>query len=536
MSIQKKALITVSDKTKIVYFAKELLNLGYEIIATGNTAKLLEEEKIKVTPIEEVTLNPEILDGRVKTLSFNISAAILYDRTNPEHVKTAKEHKIPDIQIVVCNLYPFKETIRKANITLEDAIEKIDIGGPTLIRAAAKNYKSMTVVIDPNDYENIIQELKDNDGHTTLETRAKLAVKVFDHTADYDSAIDKYLSQTIDNNIKIRLKFTHGRKLRYGENSHQDAAYYIDERVTEPNLPKAKQLNGKELSFNNIIDATSALEAVKPLKNVKAVCIVKHNNPCGYATGETILEALKASWTGDPISAFGSVIAFSTEVDLETAEYLHDKFVEVVIAPGYTKSALDYLCHKSSQLRILEIPPLSSGRIRKRTYKHLIGGILEQERDLTSFEKWENVTKASLPKEKRKLAEFSWLSVQYVKSNAIVISEEYKKGYYRTLAIGAGQPNRVDALAKLAVPNAHSHLKLAYPNEYTEEWGRKKLSDCVMSSDAFFPFSDTVEESAKAGLKYIIQPGGSMRDQDSIDECNKEGIAMIFTHTRHFNH
>jgi len=536
MNSSKKALLSVSNKTGIVDFAKQLVELGWEIVSTGGTYKVLQEAGIDVTPIEAVTKNPEILDGRVKTLSFHVEGGILFDRTNPEHVKTAQEHDIPNIELVVCNLYPFKETILRDNVTFDEAIEQIDIGGPTMIRSAAKNYKSVTVLIDPSDYENIIDELKTNNNQTKLETRKKLAVKVFDHTADYDAAIDKYLSKEINDNYKIRLKFTEGKKLRYGENWHQKANCFIDPRVTEPSVPKAKQLHGKELSFNNYIDGNSALEAIKPLKDKIAICVVKHNNPCGYATGETLHEALVSAWGGDPMSAFGSVIASTKPIDLESAKFFKDKFIEIIIAPGFNKDALEYLINKSKNLRLLEIPELSYGKQRKRTYKHLIGGILEQERDLKSYEKWENVTNTKIPADKLELAKFSWLSIQYIKSNSIVITEEYKKGYFRTLSIGAGQPNRIDALEKLAIPSAHTHLKLLYPEQYNEDWGKEKIGQCIMSSDAFFPFRDTVDYANIAGLKYIIQPGGSIKDQESIDACNEHGIAMIFTGTRHFNH
>jgi phosphoribosylaminoimidazolecarboxamide formyltransferase / IMP cyclohydrolase len=536
MTCKKKALLSVSCKTGIVEFAEELIKLNWEIISTGGTYKLLKENGLEVTPIEKITNNPEILNGRVKTLSFQVEGALLFDRQNKEHIETVKKYNIPDISLVVCNLYPFKETIKKENVTLEEAIEQIDIGGPTMIRSAAKNYKSVTVVVDENDYSLVIEELKENKNETKPETRAKLAVKVFDYTADYDASIDKYLNEKINNEYKIRLKFINGKKLRYGENSHQKANYFIDPRVNEPNIPMAKQLHGKELSFNNFIDGNSALEAIKPLQDKIAVCIVKHNNPCGYATGGTLKEALESAWGGDSLSAFGSVIACTREIDIDTAKVLKDKFVEIVLAPGFDATALEYLKAKSKNLRLLEIPKLGTGKVRKRTYKHLIGGILEQDRDLVSFSEWEEITDKKIPKDKEELAKFSWLSVKHIKSNAVVITEEYKKGYFRTLSIGAGQPNRIDALEKIAIPNAHAHLKLLYPEKYTEKWGKEKLGECVMSSDAFFPFSDTVECAYKNGLKYIIQPGGSIKDQESIDCCNKYNIAMIFTHTRHFNH
>jgi len=530
--MKRRALLSVSDKTNIVAFAQQLVDLGWEIISTGGTKRKLEENNIPVIPVEEVTGNPEAFDGRMKTISFQIESALLFDRRNESHVAQAKELNITAIDLVCCNLYPFKETITKDGSTLTEAIEQIDIGGPTMVRSAAKNFHSVIIVSDPSDYASVAEELlKDKD--LSVETRGYLAAKAFEMTADYDGAIDQYLHRKLTNNYKIRLKYTQGTKLRYGENWHQDANFYRDTRVTESNIPNSKQLAGKELSFNNFIDANSALEAVKAIKDSVAICLVKHNNPCGYATGKTLRSALEAAWSGDPVSAFGSVIASSVPFDLEAAEFLKGKFVEIIVAPGFTADALEYLKKKSKDLRLLEIASLDAGKKRRRTFKHIIGGILEQDRDLLSFEKWDTATTATLPEDKKGLAEFSYTSVQFVKSNAVVISDEYETGYYRTLAIGAGQPNRINALKNLAIPKALENLGLL---GFSEEEAQKKLSESVLSSDAFFPFRDTVDCAAENGIKYVIQPGGSMRDKESIDACNDNNMAMIFTGTRHFNH
>jgi len=530
--MNKYALLSVSDKTDIVKFAQKLTNLGWKIISTGGTYKKLSSENIKAIPIEEITGNPEILDGRVKTLSFQISAGLLFRRDNNEDIKQIEKFNIPHIDLVCCNLYPFKETIEKKNISLEEAIENIDIGGPTMIRCAAKNYNYVTVVTDPTDYDKITEEIAKT-GETSLKTREALAVKAFDITADYDAMIDKYLSKTLSNNLKLRLKYTEGEKLRYGENSHQKAKIFKLEVEKEATIPHSEKLWGKELSFNNYVDGNAAIEAIKPLKDIKAVCIVKHNNPCGYATGSTLIEALKAAWEGDPVSAFGSVIAMTKKVDLMTAEFLQDKFVEIIIAPGFDDDALEFLKAKSKNLRLLRMLNFEKNLHHSKTFKHIIGGMLQQDRDIMSYEKWEDSTKTKLPADKEKLAKFSFLSVQFVKSNAVVISQEYKPGFFRTLAIGAGQPNRINALQNLAIPKALENLKLL---NFSEEDSLKELSKCILSSDAFFPFRDTVDCSAKYGLKYIIQPGGSIRDKESINACNEHNISMIFTGTRHFNH
>lgn len=531
--MQKRALISVSDKTDIEQFAKALHTLGWEIVSTGGTKKLLIEAGIPVVNIENVTGNPECFDGRMKTISFQVESALLYDRNNPQHVEEAEKLNIQPIDLVCCNLYPFKETIKKESVTLKEAIEQIDIGGPTMIRSAAKNFQSVIVVTDASDYQTVIEELNKNNNTVSEKIRGMLAAKAFEMTADYDGAIDQYLHQKLLDEYKVRLKFSKGKKLRYGENSHQDANIYMDTRVTEPNIPSAKQICGKELSFNNYVDANSALEAIKAIKEGCVVCIVKHNNPCGYATGKDVHSALAAAWSGDPVSAFGSVIAVNQHFDLAAAEYLKGKFVEIIIAPSFDQDAIDFLQAKNKDLRLLEIGDIYRGKRRRRTFKHLIGGLLEQDRDLVSFEKWDTVTHQTMPESIKGLAQFSYTSVQFIKSNAVVISDEYEPGFFRTLAIGAGQPNRINALRNLAIPKALENLQ---SEGMSPQEAKIHLQSCVLSSDAFFPFRDTVDCAGENNIQYIIQPGGSVRDQESIDACNEHNVCMIFTGTRHFNH
>jgi phosphoribosylaminoimidazolecarboxamide formyltransferase/IMP cyclohydrolase len=531
ISSSPRALLSVSDKTDIVPFARKLQKLGWEIISTGGTKKLLQENNIPVTNIESITKNPESFDGRMKSISFQIGSSLLFDRDNADHVQQAKDLNISAIDLVCCNLYPFEKTINTPGVTLPEAIEQIDIGGPTMVRAAAKNFKHVLIVSDPTDYDEVIQRIEENETNDSF--RGELAIKAFSMTADYDSMIDQYLTETIKEEKKIRLKYENGKTLRYGENSHQRASVYRDTRVSEPNIPGAKQLHGKALSYNNYVDSNSALESVKPFQDTFAACVVKHNNPCGFATGPDLASALKWAWSGDTVSAFGSVIAVTKTFDATSAEFLKGKFVEIIIAPSFTPEAIKILKKKSKQLRLLEIGDLNGGEVRKRTYKHIIGGILEQDRDLINFDKWEVVTESKLPENKKALAEFSYESVKHIRSNAVVLSHEYQPGYYRTLAIGAGQPNRINALRNLAIPKAKENLA----NEgYSEVEIQNIISDSILSSDAFFPFRDTVDMAAEEHIKYIIQPGGSIKDDESITACNEHGMAMIFTGTRHFNH
>jgi phosphoribosylaminoimidazolecarboxamide formyltransferase / IMP cyclohydrolase len=518
-----KALISVSDKAGIVEFATELSNLNYEILSTGGTAKTLRDASIKVTDVSEYTGSPEIMDGRVKTLHPKIHGGLLALRDNESHVQQAKDNSIDMIDLVVVNLYPFQQTIAKENVTQAEAIENIDIGGPAMLRSAAKNFKHVTVIVDPHDYNKVLDEIKQD--KVSEETRAKLAVKVFRHTADYDAAIDKYLSKQLTNEDILRLKFTNGQKLRYGENWHQQATFYKKE-TTESSLANAEILHGKEMSYNNYIDADAALEAVKELKDTAAVAIVKHTNTCGLATGSNLPEAFEKAWAGDPISAFGSVIAVTKTVDTRSAEFLQGKFVEALIAPGFSDEALEFLKNKSKDIRLIKIPELFEPK-EKNSYRSIVGGMLEQNRDLQTYKEWKTVTKKEF--DKTDLAEFAFKACKHVKSNAIILAYEYELGKFMILGMGAGQPNRIDALKKLAVTKATENLKLmGLPQE--------TLNDCVLASDAFFPFDDTVREAASHGITQIIQPGGSKKDDEVIAACDELEMAMIFTEMRHFRH
>jgi len=527
----KRALVSVSDKTGIVEFARGLNQLGVEIISTGGTAKVLQEAGIPVRYVSELTGFPEMMQGRVKTLHPKIHGGLLALRDNPQHMKDVEKNDIELIDLVVVNLYPFEATVAKQGSTLEEAIENIDIGGPTLLRSAAKNYRYVGVVVDPADYGPVLQELEAS-GELSVQTRSRLCVKAFRATADYDAAIDRYLSEKLADEKILRLKYTRGQVLRYGENWHQKATFYRDEEITEPCAGGVEQLHGKQMSYNNYLDVDGAIEAVKELGNTIGVAVIKHTNPCGYATGETLREALEAAWQGDPVSAFGSIIACTVPVDLATAEFLKEKFVEILVAPGYEREALAFLKSKSKNLRILQIPPIGSGQAEKYTYRHILGGILQQERDISLYQQWETVTQSEFPEEKKALAEFAWKAVKHTKSNAIVLAREYKPGRFHVIGMGAGQPNRVDSLQKLAVTKARENLK----NICGEKNIKREMSELVMASDAFFPFDDIVLVAAEHGIRYIVQPGGSLRDDQVIAAANRRGISMVFTAMRHFLH
>ena len=541
MSNVKRALISVSDKRGVVEFAKRLERLGVEIVSTGGTARALSEAGVKVRSISGLTGFPEMMDGRVKTLHPKVHGALLALRDNPDHMKDVADNAIELIDMVVVNLYPFEQTIAKPDVSIEEAIENIDIGGPTMLRSAAKNYRYITVVTDPADYDRVADELEST-GAVSPETRAALCVKVFRSTADYDAAIDRYLSERLSGERILRLKYTQGQKLRYGENSHQKATFYRDERATESCIARATILNGKAMSYNNYVDADAAFEAAKALRDTCGVAVIKHTNPCGYA--------------------FGSVIAVTRPVDLATAQFLKGdsvkhiayeivngenvpgevaaKFVEVLIAPGFDDDALAFLKKKSKMIRLLQVDPLDAGAPDPKTYRKITGGMLEQGRDLSLFEKFETVTEQAFPESKSALAEFAWKACKYTKSNAIILCREYASGQFQVMGMGAGQPNRVDSLRKLAATKARENLKIEWDASGKtgdfEAFVAQQMSEMVMASDALFPFSDTVEEAARAGVRYIVQPGGAKKDQDSIDACNRLGVAMVFTGMRHFLH
>ena len=529
-----KALISVSDKTDIIPLAQALKNYGVEIISTGGTKKTLEEAGIEVTDIQEVTGNPEAFGGRMKTISFNIESALLFDRDKDK--EEAEKLAISPIDLVVCNLYPFEKVLTNGG-NFDELIENIDIGGPTMIRSAAKNFKYVSVITSPNEYEELISELEQYKGKTTFNFRKKLMAKAFNHTADYDALI----AQTMDreNGEKsVRFHFEKGKDLRYGENSHQKATFYKQKGI--PNsLYELKFLHGKALSYNNILDISGAVASVKELEK-SGVAVVKHSNPCGMTQASNQKMALEKAWQGDPVSAFGSIIAFNERLELDTVKFFNldaekakdRKFIEVIIAPEITPEALEYLqLHKN--LRVLEYQP--NKLPQNPDYRMLNGTLLAQDYDDKLYDKLEKMTDEDFSTNKE-LIEFGLKAIKNIKSNAIVIVGE-KQGAYYLMGMGAGQPNRLIA-TKLALSKAKDFIRQDHKGnaEEFENFYRQEIGKAYLISDAFFPFSDNVELAAAEGIKNIVQPGGSIRDKSVIETANKLGLNMIFTGTRHFKH
>ena len=533
-----RALISVTDKTGIVEFANGLASHGVELLSTGGTAKALRDAGLSVKDVSEFTGFPEMLDGRVKTLHPKVHAGLLYQRGNDVHEATMTEHGLESIDLVCVNLYAFEETVAKPGVTLDEAIENIDIGGPTMLRSAAKNMKHVTIVCDPADYDAVLSEMSKHDGATTESTRLRLGQKVFAKVAAYNTAIANYLEGVSGRDARSPFIWASAEQesLRYGENPHQAAVLYRERAPDEPAIAHVEQLHGKAMSYNNYLDGDGALEAVKELSGVPAVSVIKHSNPCGYATGATLAEAFEAAWQGDPVSAFGSVIAVTQPVDLATAELMKGRFVEAVIAPDFEPDALEYLKGKSSQLRLLKTHVPMQKAEAGRAIRQIGGGLLVQDRDVLDWDKWEAPTKAQFPENKRLLAEFGVKCCKHVKSNAIVLVTEYKPGCYAQLGMGAGQPNRVDALRKLSLTKANENMELAGREGDASVFSSASLSECVLISDAFFPFADTIEFAAEAGIKYVVQPGGSKRDNEVIAACDNHGMAMVCTGMRHFRH
>ncbi|WP_414056021.1 bifunctional phosphoribosylaminoimidazolecarboxamide formyltransferase/IMP cyclohydrolase [Macrococcus equi] len=491
----RKALLSVSDKTGIVEFAKNLVANDFEVYSTGGTKKTLEENNIPVKSVSELTDFPEIMDGRVKTLHPNIHGGILADRDNNEHVAAMKEHNIAPIDLVAVNLYPFEATVAKPDVTEADAIENIDIGGPTMLRSSAKNFKHVITIVDPKDYDVVIEKIKNDD--VDYEFRKSLMVKVFTHTNKYDAAIVNFFSNNKES-------------LRYGENPHQSAEF-IKTSDAKNTLAGAKQLHGKPLSFNNIKDADATLFLAKQF-DMPAAVAVKHMNPCGVGTGETIAQAFQNAFDADSQSIFGGIVAVNREVDKATAEIMHSIFLEVIIAPSFSSEALEILTQKKN-IRLLEID--MTVEENEKEFVSVSGGYLVQDKDLLNVprEDMRVVTETQPTEAQWKAIELGWKVVKSVKSNAIVLANDKQ-----TVGIGAGQMNRVGS-AKIAIERAI---------EMNE--------NVVMASDGFFPMSDTVETAHAAGIKCIVQPGGSIKDQDSIDKANEFGIAMVMTDVRHFKH
>nr|WP_072975553.1 bifunctional phosphoribosylaminoimidazolecarboxamide formyltransferase/IMP cyclohydrolase [Tissierella praeacuta] len=511
--MMKRALISVFHKEGIVEFASELKKLGWEIISTGGTYKILKESGIEVIEVNNVTNFPEILDGRVKTLNPYIHGGLLYIRDNENHIKTIEDMKIDPIDMVVNNLYPFEETINKLNVTHEEIIENIDIGGPSMIRAAAKNYKDVTVIIDPSDYEQVLNELK-FEGKTTFRTRQYLARKVFNYTAYYDTLISNYFNE-IEEVIfpeKLTLAYKSKEELRYGENPHQKAAFYKEVGKKEGTLAGAIQLHGKELSFNNINDANGCIEALKEFDEPTVVA-VKHANPCGIGSGKDILEAYKKAYECDKVSIFGGIIAANREIDEKVAEKINQIFIEIVMAPSFTEKALEILTQKKN-IRIMQIDSIIDRKYKELDIKKVLGGLLVQDKDRILLNEEIKIVTKNQPTEKQmEDLLFAWKAAKSVKSNGVVIAKDKA-----TIGIGLGEVNRV-----WAVQNAI-------------ERAGEKVKGAVLASDGFFPFKDSIELLSSAGVAAIIQPGGSLKDSEVIEEADKNSISMIITGIRHFKH
>lgn len=513
----KRALISVSDKAGIVDFAQELQALGWDIISTGGTKKALDEAGLDTIAIDDVTGFPEMMDGRVKTLHPNIHGGLLARRDLDSHLQAAKDNKIELIDLVVVNLYPFKETILKPDVTYAEAVENIDIGGPSMLRSAAKNHASVTVIVDPTDYAVVLDEFKAS-GETTYETRQRLAAKVYRHTAAYDALIADYFTTQVGETKPEKLTITYDLKqpMRYGENPQQDADFYQSAIPTDYSIASAKQLNGKELSFNNIRDADAAIRIIRDFTNKPTVVALKHMNPCGIGQADTIEGAWDNAYAADPVSIFGGIVVLNREVDAATAEKMHAIFLEIIIAPSYSDEALAILTTKKKNLRILELPfdAQAESEVEKE-YTGVVGGLLVQNQDVVKENPadWKTVTKRQPNETEFTALEFAWKAIKYVKSNGILVANDRM-----TLGVGPGQTNRVGAV-KIALEHAAG-----------------RLDGAVLASDAFFPFADNIEEIAAAGIKAIVQPGGSVRDQEVIEAADKYGIAMVFTGVRHFRH
>ena len=512
-----RALLSVSDKTDIVDFARGLVGLGYEVISTGGTAKALSEVGIPNTEVSSLTGFPECLDGRVKTLHPAIHAGILARRDLPEHMAQLEQLDIATIDVVAINLYPFKQTIMRPGVTLEEAVENIDIGGPSMLRGAAKNWQHVAVLTDPADYPALLEQLKS--GPPSREFKFALALKVFEHTAAYDALIASYLRGQQQAQLfpqQLTLTFEKMQEMRYGENPHQQGAFYAEVGVQLTGvLSAAKQLHGKELSYNNINDANGALDLLKELGNSQPCAVaVKHANPCGVGLGESLLQAYTGAHDADPVSIFGGIIALNRTVDEATAHAMDKTFLEIIIAPGFEPGALKLLTQKQN-IRLLALPgaalPNSPAMMDS---KKVAGGLLVQQLDaFPPSDKLRTVTQRAPTEQELSALHFAWAVVKHVKSNAIVLAKDG-----RTVGIGPGQTNRVTAL------------------ELAAKYAGENARGAVLASDAFFPFDDCVRLAEKIGVSAIIQPGGSLRDEDSIKACDAAGIAMVFTGQRHFKH
>ncbi len=521
---RKRVLISVTDKTGLVEFADELVKAGYEIISTGGTAKKLKQAEITVREVEDITGYPEILDGRVKTLHPKVFGGLLAIRGNARHEKDLAIHEIEPIDMVVVNLYPFEKVVTETVLDEKELLEYIDIGGVSLLRAAGKNFHDVTIVCDPSDYTQVLHELSDYSGNIRLETRRRLAAKAFAHTARYDAVISSYFRERSEDKEIFPEEMTLGLKkvqgLRYGENPHQKAALYQETgaRSVDWGVVTAKKIQGKELSYNNFLDLESAWNLVSEFRQTAAV-IVKHNTPCGVALSDRPVEAFRLAMACDPMSAFGGIVAFNKEVDGETATELAKIFLECIIAPGYRPEAFE-IFKKKENLRVLQLPSFITTAAKEFDVKRVSGGFLVQEKDYAQHTETKLVTKKAPSPEEMASLEFAWRVVKHVKSNAMALARGAQ-----TVGLGAGQMSRVDAL-RVAWMKLQQQQPLILGTQ----------RPLVLASDAFFPFRDCVDEAVKIGVSAIIQPGGSVRDEDSIRAANDYGIAMVFTGMRHFRH
>jgi phosphoribosylaminoimidazolecarboxamide formyltransferase / IMP cyclohydrolase len=521
MAVIKRALISVSDKTGVAALARELARYGVELLSTGGTAKLLREEGLSVKDVAEFTGFPEMLDGRVKTLHPKVHGGLLGMRDNPAHLAKMAEHGIEPIDMVVVNLYPFEATVAKEGCSLEDAIENIDIGGPTMLRSAAKNNRDVTVLVDHADYAAVLEEMKGSAGAVSRETNFRLAVKVYQHTAAYDGAISNWLGRQLGAEHAqfpptYTLQVHKAQGMRYGENPHQGAAFYVEKGAREASISTARQLQGKELSYNNIADTDAALECVKQFSEVPACVIVKHANPCGVAFGKDALEAYNRAFATDPESAFGGIVALNRELDAATAQAICAKqFVEVIIAPKVTAEAAAAVAAKKN-VRLLECGFWPATPAPRLDLKRVNGGLLLQDADLALLNETRVVTKRQPTAREMEDLLFSWQVAKFVKSNAIVYGKDGM-----TIGVGAGQMSRVNSARIAAIKAEHAGLE---------------VNGSVMASDAFFPFRDGIDNAAAAGIGAVIQPGGSIRDEEVIAAADEHGMAMVFTGMRHFRH
>ena len=519
----RRALLSVSNKEGIIGFAKFLQKMNVEIVATGGTAKQLEDSGVKITSMESITKNPEAFGGRMKSISFPLASSLLYRRDHAEDVATAAKMGIEAMDLVVCNLYPFAKAVEKKSGD-DELIEEIDIGGPTMVRAAAKNFRFVTVCTQPNQYADVMAEMEEYDGSLSLETRQKLSVRAFQMSANYEAMIADELSKRFLQEDYITLRLENGLELRYGENPHQKAKFFrLANSSSENSIASAPILQGKALSYNNILDADAAHRCASDVrlatgKNLAVVSVVKHLNPCGIAAAATSLEALELAWAGDPVSAFGGILCFTRPLDLACVEWLGDKFIEVIVAPSVEPEAMASLAKKKN-LRVMLCAPKE--KQEEKMLRSVSGGLLMQDEDEGLDQELKSVTKKEFPPELHALAQFGLMVCKHLRSNAIALVQKTVQGQFQLMGAGMGQPNRIDSLKILAGPRAKEKIS---------------LKNTLMISDAFFPFADIVEASHEMGLQNIVQPGGSIRDPEVIAACDRLGISMAFTGVRHFRH